>query len=497
VALEHPDIWGGVIDLPPGDGRASAEALAREWLAGGGEDQVAVRSSGRYVPRLVPASEDRERRAASPGARSLHADGTYLVTGGAGALGLHVARWLAAHGARRLVLASRRGAADAGASAAIEDLAKADVDVSVVAADVSSPGDVDALFGAIAASGAPLRGVVHAAGVDTIVPLHAMTDDDVRSALAAKVEGAWLLHERTLDLDLDLFVCFSSIAAVLGSQGRAHYGAANASLDALAAERRRLGLPATSVNWGPWTGGGMATAEHLQQLERIGNHGLNPEDALRALDAAVSGGMAQVVAADIDWDPFRPVYEARRVRPLLAEIQDTGRHVPSDGTREITPGVMGDADTRVAPWVAALQALPPAGREAALAGLLRREVAGTLGFDDPDSVPLDRSLYDLGVDSLLMAERVARLKAQVGFSCSALVFDHPDVQSLAATLVERLVPGGGPDRSPPRSDDGPADTAEADLSWRPFMRSHCVRRLSTWSCVRWIAISCMRTVASF
>src|SRR5690606_12973519 len=108
------------------------------------------------------------------------------------------------------------------------------------------------------------------------------------AALGAKLAGGWLLHEHTSGRPLDFFVLFSSIAGVLGSQGRAHYGAANAFLDALAAERRRLGLAATSLAWGPWTGGGMASAEHLQEYARLGNHGLDPGDALRMLEAAVA-----------------------------------------------------------------------------------------------------------------------------------------------------------------------------------------------------------------
>jgi acyl carrier protein len=188
----------------------------------------------------------------------------------------------------------------------------------------------------------------------------------------------------------------------------------------------------------------MATAAHLEQYERIGNHGLAPEDALQALDSAVSSGKAQVVVADIDWDRFRPVYEARRPNPL---VEETLCHVPSAIERDMTPGVF------VSPWVASLVALPVADRERALAQLLRREVAETLGFDDTDAVPLDRSLYDIGVDSLLMAELVGRLKAQAGFSCGALLFEQPEVQALAASLVKRMFPDdvrlGGADRARP------------------------------------------------
>ena len=203
----------------------------------------------------------------------------------------------------------------------------------MVSADVSRPDDVDALLASIMDGPSPLSGIVHAAGVDTVIPLRSLTAFDIHASLAAKVMGTWLLHDRTKHLDLDLFVCFSSVASVLGAQGRAHYGAANAFLDALALERRRLGLSATTVNWGPWRGGGMATLEQLEQFERMGNRGLEPEDALRALDSVVAGRDVQTVVADVDSNCLRPVKEARRPRPILTEL--LGREPRARGTEHV------------------------------------------------------------------------------------------------------------------------------------------------------------------
>ena len=325
------------------------------------------------------------------------------MTGGVGALGLCAARWLVANGARRLVLASRRGTVDARARTEIESLEQSGAVVSVVSADVSRPDDVDALLASIMDGPSPLRGIVHAAGVDTVIPLRSLTAFDIHASLAAKVMGTWLLHDRTKHLDLDLFVCFSSVASVLGAQGRAHYGAANAFLDALALERRRLGLAATTVNWGPWKGGGMATLEQLEQFERMGNRGLEPEDALRALDSVVAGRDVQTVVADVDWDTFRTVYEARRPRPILTEL--LGREPQAQKTSKSGAS---------APWIEVLRAIPAAQRAPNLVTLLRREVAETLGFDDPESVPVDRNFYEIGMDSLMMADLVSRLTKRLG-----------------------------------------------------------------------------------
>ena len=395
--------------------------LARELMSEGNEDQIAITENGRYVARLG------RRSARHSGSVALAGEATYLVTGGVGALGLCAARWLVAHGARRLVLASRRGTVDARARTEIESLEQSRAVVSVVSADVSRPDDVDALLASIMDGPSPLSGIVHAAGVDTVIPLRSLTAFDIDASLAAKVRGTWLLHDRTKHLDLDLFVCFSSVASVLGAQGRAHYGAANAFLDALALERRRLGLAATTVNWGPWKGGGMATLEQLEQFERMGNRGLEPQDALRALDSVVAGRDVQTVVADIDWDTFRTVYEARRPRPILTEL--LGREPQAQKTSKSEAS---------APWIEVLRAIPAAQRAPNLVTLLRREVAETLGFDDPESVPVDANFYEIGMDSLMMADLVSRLTKRLGTSYNALVFDHPDVRSLAFELIQQL-----------------------------------------------------------
>jgi hypothetical protein len=254
----------------------------------------------------------------------------------------------------------------------------------------------------------PLKGIVHAAGLDATVSIADLSASDIAAVLAAKAEGAQLLHDQTRHMALDLFVAYSSLAAVLGSQRRAHYAAANAFLDGLAEMRRADGLVATSINWGPWSGGGMASAEHLAQFERIGNRGLDPDAALAMLDGALASATPTAIVADIDWDVFRPTYESRRPRPVLAAIQAAPSTAP--------------APSGLAPWFAQLAAVPTADREQALIGLVRREIADTMGFGDAESVPLDRDFYQLGVDSLMMASSSAgfagRWDSPAATSCS-------------------------------------------------------------------------------
>ena len=276
------------------------------------------------------------------------------------------------------------------------------------------------------------------------VPFAAITADDLRAVLAPKVAGGWLLHEKTRNLDLDLFLCFSSLASVLGAHKRAHYAAANAFLDALVLERRARNLPGMVVNWGPWRGGGMADAQQLAEFERIGNYGLDPAAALDVMERA-SGRVAQVAIADIDWDRFAPVYEARRQRPLIAglqtprlEVRDAVLASPPLDTRTIRHAV-GDSESGGAEWAVRCLTTVTGEQPGLLETLIQGEVASVLGFSDAGDVSLDKNFYQLGMDSLSMTELVSRLKKRVGFSCTALVFDHPTVRELASTLLPRII----------------------------------------------------------
>ena len=435
LSLEQPQIWGAAID----EGRdVPVTALARELSRADGDDQVALFRDERYVARLARRSVSDARPIA------LSSPGTYLVTGGVGALGLHAARWLVDRGARQLVLTSRRGATEA-ARATLQTLTDRGAQIDVVSADLSTAADVERVLRGIADGHAPLRGIVHAAGVDSVVPLVELTARQIEDAVAAKVCGAALLHERTRGLDLDLFLCFSSVAAVLGSQGRAHYSAANAFLDGLVDERRRLGLRGTSINWGPWRGGGMATAASLEQFERVGNRGLDPAAAIDVLDTLVANDVPRAAVMSVDWSTFAPIYETRRKRPLINEIVGETGAPPQRS-----------ANATAAPWIARLGGVPSAERPAALVTLLRAEVADTLGFDDASSVPVDRNFYEMGMDSLMMADLVGRLKSRTGVSCSALAFNHPQVSALAGAMIGTLPL----DDATPEAASGAVDAAD-------------------------------------
>jgi NAD(P)-dependent dehydrogenase (short-subunit alcohol dehydrogenase family)/acyl carrier protein len=363
------------------------------------------------------------------------AEGSYLITGGVGALGLHTARWLADRGARHLVLTSRTATLTPEADGLVRTLAARGVSVVVDRTDISQPDGVARLVARFGSDLPTLRGVVHAAGVDRVVPIRDLAIADIHAVLAPKVDGARLLDEYTRDLQLDTCIYFSSLASVLGANGRAHYAAANAYLDGLAFARRARGAAALVMNWGPWAGGGMADRGELEDFERIGNRGLDPTAAVRALDDAVKVAATQCVVADIEWNRFSTAYEGRRARPFIAAVKSAKAPtaVPGgdDSSREAGPSDRPE-------WVTRLSAAAPADRTSLLETLLRDEAARTLGLDSPAELPLERNFYELGMDSLMTAELVGRLRKRVGVSCSALLFDHPNVKALAPRLLDTL-----------------------------------------------------------
>ena len=410
AALEYPQRWGGVVDLPAEvDERAAGRILAVLAGAVDGEDQVAVRGSGVYGRRLAEAP-DRVAGAWRP-------RGTVLVTGGTGALGGHVARWLADNGAERLVLVSRRGPAAPGAAT----LAELGVPVTVVAADAA---DRDAMAELLDTHG--VTSVVHTAGVVDDALLETMTPDRFSSVFRAKVTSALVLDELTRDRDLDAFVLFSSTSGAVGNIGQANYAAANTVLDAIAEERHAAGLPATSIAWGAWAGEGMAAGERAREAAARGGVGmLDPELALTELAAAVATGDPTAVVADIDQARFAQVFTAARPSALLRDL----------------PGYPAAVTTPAATLPDRLAAAAPAERPAMVLAVVRDQVAAVLGHTDVRAVGAQHPFQELGFDSLAAVELRDRLVTTTGLTLPAtLVFDHPTPAALADHVLTRLRP---------------------------------------------------------
>lgn len=424
LALEHPERWGGVIDLDvPVDASADAGAVWDQIRTADGEDQVAMRGGARYVARLTRQTAARTRDL------KVSADASYLITGGSGSIGLRTARWLVERGARHLWLVARRPPRPEQLGA-IRDLEALGATVSVRAVDAGDLTQMSSLFDEIRVTAPPLRGVLHAAGVLSLHSVDELDEGTLQEVARPKIDAACVLDELTRDAALDFFVMFSSAAAIWGSKGLAHYGAANQFLDALAHDRRARGLPALSVNWGPWGGGGMASPEGERALAEIGVKALESGEALRALEYVAGLDVAQATIANVDWRVFSEVYEARARRPILDRVRGDVPHAPTTA--------------RPAAIKARLDAALPHERMTVLTRAVAQEVAAVLGLADQRPLDAGQGFFDLGMDSVMAVELRRRLESATGGTLPpTMAFDYPTVGLLTdfiAGAVLNLAP---------------------------------------------------------
>ena len=416
VSLEHPDLWGGLIDLAPVSGDAVSGALAAMTAplspAGEREDHIALRDSGLFVQRV--------RKYDLPSASPVAITGTALITGGLGALGLHVARHLAASGVPQVVLLSRRGMDAPGAEEAVASVQALGAKVVVGKADVTDAAAVAEVLARI--EGPPLTAVFHAAGLAEVKSIADLDADTLASGLAAKVTGTRVLS--ALAQDLEAFVCFSSIASVWGSAGQGAYAAANAYLDAWAHARRSEGLPAMSVNYGPWASDGLATSEARDLLAARGIRSTSPDDAVLALSKLMAARATQVAVADVDWPRLRSLYEVFGPRSLLSEMEAPKQIGQSAGSLALRER---------------LAALPINTRNAQVVELLAEALAGVLGFSDAKDVDPSTGFFDLGMDSLMAVELKDRVAETFGVTIpSTAAFNYPNAEALGGLVVEML-----------------------------------------------------------
>lgn len=415
IALEHPELRCTRVDVEAG---TEVRHLLQTLQTSNPEDQIAWRQGVRYVPRLV-------RHLQAPVESTIVRDEcSYLITGGLGALGLQVAQGLVEQGARNLVLTGRSGASET-AKRSIAQLEQMGAQVLVVPADVSNPTDVDQLIKTIQASLPPLAGVIHAAGVLDDGVLTQLSWDRFQRVMAAKVDGAWNLHQQTRDLPLDLFVCFSSISSVLGNAGQGNYAAANAFLDALAHHRRALGLPSLTVNWGPWAEVGMAANLSRQARDRMAAEGLGtiaPKQGLQVLVTLLGQGATQVSAVPLNWAKFIRKFPADAYPVVLSELVaalpqlETSASMPSLSPEQLKQQIqLGTVEERQKLGVAYLQNL----------------IGKFLGLPTGESPEPDRALAELGLDSLVNIQVRNRIKTE-------LQVDVPMGEFLGNTNIDRL-----------------------------------------------------------
>jgi len=416
AALEYPEIWGGIIDLD--DTAFSFPALSKliSFLADpGSEREIALRGGNLYCPRMEHLSVPGE---SGP---LFCNDASYLITGGAGALGLALAESLVTAGVKHLCLSGRHVPAGEAAER-IAALASAGAAVTFMKADVSSGPEVERLLAVMQTTMPRLAGVFHLAGVLDDAPLASLDAERLRRSLGAKAAGAWHLHRLCAGLKLDHFVLFSSAAGVLGNRGQGAYCAANAFLDGLSGWRRSQGQPALSIAWGPLSGGGMAeSSDTVKRLvERQGFNYILAETVLPIVEQACRAPYPCIAAVRCDWDRYQEFY---RLSPggLLSGLT----------SRQHSPLEVEDRS----PILRELQEADPAARRALLTRHLQQRAGEVIGLP-VNRLDIGAPLVELGLDSLMMVDLRNVLVKDLGANLTvATLFNFPSLDSLAGHLL--------------------------------------------------------------
>jgi acyl transferase domain-containing protein len=470
LRLEHPELWGGLIDLPTmaSDVASSppdtlTNVLVKHILAQDREDEAAIRRAQRWVPRLQQLALPLPPP--SPETSPVHKDATYLITGGTGGLGQQLTRWLVEQGARHLVLLSRRGHYPE-LETVLAPLREQGTTVWIEAVDMADTDALAALLKRIQQQLPPLKGVFHAAGVLADGFLTNQTPEQFQRVMPAKLQGAWQLHQLTQGLELDWFVLFSSIASVLGSPGQGNYSAANAGLDALAYYRQQQGLPALSISWGPWQEAGMAV-NHQPTADSWAQRGMAPlsvEDGLQwistLLSQAPSLSQPHVGVACIDWPRLQRYLPS--IPPVMAELathqgQPQQNTISPDGSEQFVANRL----------LQRLLTLPEADRVSELLTYFQTQVAQVMGIQD--QVPLDRPLLDLGIDSLMTMDLLALCKQDLHLVLYPReVMAHPTVSDLAQYVAKELDRVHHPVNDAASSEEATLDLQDASLPGHPW-----------------------------
>jgi acyl transferase domain-containing protein/acyl carrier protein len=433
---EHPDLWGGLLDLDPESAEYSAQAVLNEISSEDGEDQVAYRGEQRYVLRLLP-----REKVGGLKPYTFRPDGTYLITGGLGDLGSRLAKWMIGQGARRFILMGRAELpprrqwhdvpveSDLGRRIAIvRELEAMGASVHLASINVSDETELRTYLETYEAEGwPPIIGVIHMAAVAQDNLITRLDDAALMNVLKPKMSGAWLLQQFLGDVEL--FVLFSSITGLFGLQGAANYAAANTFLDGLALYRRASGREAISINWGFWKNLGVAALAGAQTsaayMAERGLQGFSAEEGLAALSTILASNPPQVMVTPADWEQYAASGSSARLAPFFA-------HVSNMSTQ--SDGVAGDTSTVRSQFFAA----KPEARRALFEDYLKDVIAQVLRITNTKIKPSE-PLGNYGMNSLMGMELRNRLERDLGITLSAtLVWSYPTVESMSTFLAEKI-----------------------------------------------------------
>jgi acyl transferase domain-containing protein/acyl carrier protein len=422
IEREHPELRCANVDLSASPGPTDIENLLRLLCHNGSEEQIALRAGKYFVARYEPVPN--EKNLTLPAFRS---DATYLITGGLGGIGLHVADWLVQNGARNLALVSRRPPDDS-ARERITALESGGAAVRVFSADVADDEQVRSLLAAIHAELPPLKGVFHLAVANHAALLSNPDASGLESVMRSKAVAAWTLDRHLNGVELDFFVLFSSIAAALSQPGMANYAAANAYVEGLARCRRARGLKAQSIQWAGWQSTGLGSVQKgrnaVRTYQEMGIQSFPVERALRLLGRIITLEATGVLAASVSWEVFARHFENAAPPCVFQRLLPKQQTAPPSAA----PECMSDQ----------LHRIEAGGRRSVLETHLQKTLAAVLKTD-PGRIDPAKPFGAMGVDSLMGLELVRRLSVTTSLRLPAtMVFNYPTIQTLALEIARRM-----------------------------------------------------------
>jgi acyl transferase domain-containing protein/NADPH:quinone reductase-like Zn-dependent oxidoreductase/NADP-dependent 3-hydroxy acid dehydrogenase YdfG/acyl carrier protein len=381
------------------------------------------------------------------------ATGIYLVTGGFGSIGQDLVPWLIQSGAQRIRLLSHREPSDVERNWIDEWSKKSKTDIQVEVVDLSDRLELDRCIRCIAETEGPIRGVFHLAGLLRDGPASEASWKDFELVLNAKAQSAWNLHVALRPYDLQYFVLFSSVAAQFGSPGQSSYSAANAFLDSIPTLRRREGLPCSSIQWGPWSGKGMAEQAE-KRFNAIGLRSLERRLAFDQLEKVLRTNTSSAVVVDIDVTRFRQAMSSRLSATMLASFEQVQ-----------TSAEQSPLKTKSNAWKQRISQSQPSKRRKVIVDFLTTTTIEVLGLPSSTAIDLRQPLRDLGLDSLMAVEIKNLIAEAIGTDLEAtLLFNYPTIESLSVFLSETLDQSSTADASSSTSLDDIADELEAELA---------------------------------
>jgi acyl transferase domain-containing protein/acyl-CoA synthetase (AMP-forming)/AMP-acid ligase II/pimeloyl-ACP methyl ester carboxylesterase/acyl carrier protein len=411
ISIEHPEYWGGIIDLPCQQQPDEAELLLVTIANSTKEKQQAIRDKDVYLPRLVKGKGQSLQRLLQT-----EVEKTYLITGGLGALGLQLAQHLVDKGAKNIVLVSRSLPKEK-AQIEINNLQQRGINILTLQVDIAKEEEVNQMLARIDATMPPLKGIFHAAGTLDDGILQKQDWQRFKKVLEPKISGAWHLHNLTKARELDYFILFSSIASLIGSAGQSNYAAANSFLDALSIYRQSLKLPSLTINWGAWANVGMAAEKgfKLQGMDLI-----EPEAGWKIFDRLLNSSLSQVGVFTADWQVLSQQVAYFRESSYFQELVGNVENKHTETANIFTQLKQASATNE---------------RESLLQTHLCNSLAQILQIELQDIAPTD-SLLDLGMDSLMVMEAVNKLKEDLQLMLYPReIYERPKIEVLAKYLT--------------------------------------------------------------